>query len=117
MSPLQIVAVPEAAAVGRVLTVKPAGDDAIVWPNPSVTTTSYDPVSPATVGLIVRVSVVTPEIAPPLLRLAPSFRHRYVSVGCPSAVTANVAELPEQTSRGTGAETEIGIRSYAPMST
>ena len=76
VSPLQIVAVPVAAAVGRVLTVRPAGDDVIVWPNPSVTTMSYDPVSPATVGLIVRVSVETPEIAPPLLRFAPSLRQR-----------------------------------------
>ena len=38
--PAQTVAVPEAAAVGRALTVSEAETEVRDWPNPSVTTTS-----------------------------------------------------------------------------
>ena len=38
--PAQTVAVPEAAAVGRALTVRAAETEVSDWPNPSVTTTS-----------------------------------------------------------------------------
>src|SRR5262245_31966745 len=56
-------------------------------------------------------------MAPPLLRLTPFLRHRYVSVGWPAAVTEKDAESPEQIVRFDGAVTVIGMRSYAPMST
>ncbi len=38
--PAQTVAVPEAAAVGRALTVRAAETEVSDWPKPSVTTTS-----------------------------------------------------------------------------
>src|SRR5262252_4409898 len=73
--PAHTVFEPEADAEGRALTVSCADGEVRFCPKPSVTTTSYVPESPATVGLIVSVSVVAPEIEPPSEIGEPFFRH------------------------------------------
>ena len=64
-----------------------------------------------TVGLMVSVLVVAPEIEPPLDSGVPFLRHLYVRVGWPVAVTLKTADAPEQRVRLPGAVTVIGMRS------
>src|SRR5262249_36600342 len=102
---------------GAAVTASVAAVDVICWPTPSVTTTSYEPLSPGTVAEIASVSVSAPETRPPLESGVVSLRHWYVSVGWPCATTENCASEPAQSARLVGAETESGTRSCAPMST